>query len=411
MGAYLCAVVPKARWDCLPLHLVNSRETQATVCSPCKGSPPLSTEEFCPHSGAVRRADVQLPQTWGHTFLLAVLAWATLQLIDCYVPVLSFVRSWCLLCCVFMIAFFQQNRADDPVIETTTVDTEVVAEDHTKALSEFLAELQARFGEEVSPCLICEEDDRNKLRDWHDASRPGVQLFLKFPRQPDHLLINVALRIRDQVPCLPLIDAQGEALHGGLIPIFCAPALWPTWLPFCESTRLLRNISLGQEIWQLNFRCAFVTADCIVYLSLCNRLEQTGSIDVVIGSPDIAMEGRHWLGAKVPKRTAQLRVPVRSCRISLWPTGVSDGVAQMQVDLIDLLKIKWIHLLFWRTMSTWALPTVAKMHARFKGSALDRYYNGGFGCNGHAEERRTFLDMAQQIRTSFAESPPRPRAH
>merc|ERR1712007_86076 len=112
------------------------------------------------------------------------------------------------------------------------------------------------------------------------------------------------------------------------------------------------------------------------------------------------MGGSEWLGIVVPEKTAQLRVPVRSCLITLRPTSMQDGLAEMSVDLIDTLGIPWIHVLFWQSLSTWVLPIVAKMHSRFPGSELDAHYNRDDAES--AETRAMFASMAEQIEARFS---------
>ena len=124
-------------------------------------------------------------------------------------------------------------------------------------------------------------------------------------------------------------------------------------------------------------------------------------VECVFGGPDRGgVEGQAWLGVQIPKQKVQIRVPVRSCHVNLRPVSTTDAIAGMQVDMIDLLGIQWIHLLFWKTLSTWVLPLVARVDASFSGSALDRHYNGGVS-GIKAEETAFLVAMANQIAARF----------
>lgn len=255
-------------------------------------------------------------------------------------------------------------------------------ETHSQMVSEFVMQMQERL-------------ETSKDHSWRDIPQPLARLAISCPKDPARLLVDIRVQIQDQAPGLLLFAESGGVLQGGLVPIFCAVSLWPSWLPFCESTKLLARIGPGQEIWMVRFKVAVITADCILYLGIVDRLQAAGCIDIIMGSPEEGMESSAWLGIAVPQKSAQIRVPINAFRLSLRPTSMSDGIVHIQTDMVDTLKIEWIHVLFWRTLSTSVLPTIFRVHSKFDGSALDKHYNG---CSRSSMEARSFfVNLGKQV--------------
>eukprot|EP00928_Gymnodinium_smaydae_P090574 TRINITY_DN74361_c0_g1_i1.p1 TRINITY_DN74361_c0_g1~~TRINITY_DN74361_c0_g1_i1.p1 ORF type:complete len:393 (-),score=28.99 TRINITY_DN74361_c0_g1_i1:224-1402(-) len=221
-----------------------------------------------------------------------------------------------------------------------------------------------------------ESSSELRAQGWRDASRPTFSIFLKCPKHPPRLFVTMRGQLRDQAKGLPLVDVKQDVVRGGLLPIFLAVGQWPSWVPFCIGARLIARIGPCKEMWLVRFRIALITADVVIHYAVIDRLKTAGCLDLVICSPDEGMEGKSWLGITVPPKTAQLRVAIKSFRITLKPKSACDGLVEMQTEMVDVLQIEWIHTLFWGTLGSHCLSIIANMHKQFSGSAIDRYYNG-----------------------------------
>lgn len=375
----------------------------------CQPAPPakhvsaqVSAQGRSSHAPELKRQEVQpeVPQSCEgenqdslfaarlrHAGGLAVLLWVLLQIMDWCFPAFASFRAapalWSFLPFFYFCMPRHSTKAEVPVAALPV--QAAASQDSSVDIESFVKDLQDRL-DTTGP--------NSAQVAWRDASKPKLQLQMAFPKKPSRLLVNLQIQISDQADDLPLVAENGS----GLIPIFCSLGQWPLWLPFCQSASMISQIGPGQEIWLVRFKIAFITADCVLYVGIHNRLHAGGQVDILMGSPRPGSEGSTWLGVQVPAQTAQLRVPINSFRLSLQPASMLDGSVNLQADMIDTLKIEWIHMLFWQTLGSQVIPIVRGMQFKFVGSALDDFYNGGSKAGTAA--RSFFADLAKEDRKS-----------
>lgn len=239
---------------------------------------------------------------------------------------------------------------------------------------------------------------------WRDASRPTAELFLKFVKGggPRKMKVTIGVQTQDQVQNFPLLQASlgsspgrsSEKVRGGAIPIFWAIGQWPLWFPFCESVELLSRPAADQAIWLVRFKIVMITVDAVLCCCLQDNLDKNGCVEVVMWSPANSKAGQDWLGITVPQNTAQFRAEFSAMRMSVQPTRPAQGQVRVQCELFDSIGLEWLSVLFWQTACTRVVPLIARMQAKFAGSAIDRFYNGA---GASPDQRRLFQELGQRI--------------
>jgi len=208
------------------------------------------------------------------------------------------------------------------------------------------------------------------------------------------------VKTADQVAAFPLVAVEGTALSGGAIPIFTSLCQWPFWVPFCTSSELLKRFSATRAMWLLCFAIPNVLEfDTVVLVAVEDRLESAGCIDVVMRSPRCGRQGGSWLGVTVPQSAVDMRIPIVSLSLQFCPLEPEHGNCVFHCEVVDKLRMDWLTVLFWRTMSSRVLQSIMDMHQKWSGSELEaEFASQGDGCTHHISQTEFFLRLHTRIK-------------
>jgi len=307
----------------------------------------------------------------------AVLSWLGLYTVIRAIPVLCHGDCWAPVYCVLgWMAVRAATKSDQGKgAGLSAAVTELTKVEHACSMTvdDYVMQVEKHLDMTRPP----ENSQELVAAGWRDASRPSAKLFLRFLKNPRKMHVVVKVCTQDQTKHFPLVDAPvGGRFQGGAIPIFWALGQWPLWFPFCDSTELLSQPAPDRAIWRVRFKIAMITVDAVLCCCLLDKLETTGCVEVVMWSPPNSKAGQEWLGITVPKDTAQFRAEFCALRLSLRATGPAQGEVRLQCDMYDNIGLDWLSVLFWQTACTRVVPLIARMQAKFAGSAIDKFYTG-----------------------------------
>ncbi|CAE8665593.1 unnamed protein product [Polarella glacialis] len=341
---------------------------------PLKAAQPAAELEAAPTPAASMMSMVMLPG----------ISWASLLLLDAYLPILASGRVWSLICCVI---FWLWMRMPSPAPASSTREPERfgVAKLPDADIEEVLADLVQQLDGSKPPA----EAEELKVGGWQDLSQPGATVFLKMVKTPKMTSrVSIKVQTRDQANEFHLVKMDRGRLAGGAVLIFTAIEHWPLWFPFCQSTQKLAQVSPTSSIHLVKFKILFLTIDLVLLVSFANRLDASGSIDIMFKTPLNGLKNRTWLGIPVPKPSAALRQVVTCMRLSLVPKTLDSGVIVFQAETKDEVQIPWVSKLFWQACSTRIIGLIMGMQDRFDGSVLDAHFNA---VSEEASQRRALM--------------------
>lgn len=218
---------------------------------------------------------------------------------------------------------------------------------------------------------------------WLDCSKKNARVFLAArPRRAGEplprIVVCIRCRTQDQVKSLPMLQASGDRISGGAIPIYLSMAHWPTWFPFCDSVELIDRISPSRAIWRTRFKFLGISVEMICLAVFNDLLDTEGCVEVLMTSPPHGMAGRRWLGTIVPQPKARFQNECISFRIAGYPTSEDHCDAEFQCEIFDFAKegLTRITIWLWQFLSTRVTGTIEWMQNRFPGSAMEKDYNG-----------------------------------
>lgn len=211
---------------------------------------------------------------------------------------------------------------------------------------------------------------------WKDVSTPTAGVFLKFNKETKHSYVLLKIRSQDQAASLPFIQVSNGRVEACATAIFLAFGFWPLFMPFCESSTLLRRLGPGHEIYLLKWKVLGFVIDEVLSVMYVDNLDKDGTTVTMMRTAPEGSEGRQWLGIQVPELTGRARVVIPAMALTTRPSTMDSGVFEFQADLIDEYQVEWIGKLFWQALATKIISPVCKMMSKFDGSAIDDYYNG-----------------------------------
>eukprot|EP00930_Biecheleria_cincta_P085073 TRINITY_DN74499_c0_g1_i1.p1 TRINITY_DN74499_c0_g1~~TRINITY_DN74499_c0_g1_i1.p1 ORF type:complete len:389 (-),score=79.07 TRINITY_DN74499_c0_g1_i1:37-1203(-) len=218
---------------------------------------------------------------------------------------------------------------------------------------------------------------------WRDISKPSAKVYYKAKTGPARDCISIKVRSQDQVPELPLLKVQNGHIRCGAIPTVWATSYWNLWFPFCDSTKMLRLVSPTRFICQIILKVMFLTLDFIICVCIEDRLEDKGSVDVMIQSPPPGSENKQWLGITVPPKSGSLpRICIRNARVEARPTSPGNVDLFTQAEMDDVSGApQWLKTFVFQQLAIRIVPDLVKFQGKIPGSPLDKYLNGkGDGC-------------------------------
>lgn len=175
---------------------------------------------------------------------------------------------------------------------------------------------------------------------------------------------------------LPLLEVENGRNSNGALPIFLAINEWQSWFPWVKSTKLLKVVNDNTAIFYVMGSLLGLTIDGALLANITPRVDIDGSFDFVLTSPSRGHTG-NWFGADVPKKKAMIRFEIDSVRIKFFPKAGEKGrmfiVTYQETDI----GFERGYMLFFHICFAKIAPLLANMVPKFKGSTIDKSYNGG----------------------------------
>jgi len=175
---------------------------------------------------------------------------------------------------------------------------------------------------------------------------------------------------------LPLLEVENGHITTGALPIFFAINEWQSWFPCAKSTKLLKIVNDNTAIFYVMGSLLGLTIDGVLLANITPRVDIDGSFDFVLTSPSRGYRG-NWFGAEVPKKQAMIRFEIDSVRIKFFPKAGEKGrmfiVTYQETDI----GFERVYMFFFRICFAEVAALLANMVPKFKGSTIDKSYNGG----------------------------------
>lgn len=261
------------------------------------------------------------------------------------------------------------------------VDAKLVAA--PKVVDQAMESLLTECARAIEEDSVPSEPSQLASSGWRDISKPSAKVFYKAKTGPARDCISMNIRSQDQVPDLPLLKVQNGLIKCGAIPTMWATPYWNLWFPFCDSTKMLRLVSPSRFVVHIILKVMFLTLDFILCIGIEDRLEDKGSIDVIVQSPPPGSENTQWLGITVPPKSGSLpRICIRHARVEARPTGRGRVDLSTQAEIDDLSGApQWLKVFIFQQLAIRLIPELVKFQEKIPGSPLDKYLNEkGDGC-------------------------------
>eukprot|EP00931_Biecheleriopsis_adriatica_P107767 TRINITY_DN82097_c0_g1_i1.p1 TRINITY_DN82097_c0_g1~~TRINITY_DN82097_c0_g1_i1.p1 ORF type:complete len:415 (-),score=90.15 TRINITY_DN82097_c0_g1_i1:60-1256(-) len=369
----------------------------ASVCSPTSEAAepapsPSQCSERTPRFTEETKSEQSLEsQASSHQIALyTAVSFGALQLVHGLgLQVLRSAHAWALLCMTFFWLWYfsgsDASGASAPQVEVAQQDVGGV--DRVEGLASFLAALEKQLDEKKPPTDSLEL----KAANWQDISTTKALCFVKCVKTPVmKTQVCMDIQTKDQAEYFPWVLLKDGHLAGGTIPIFLALEHWPLWFPFCQKVQKVVNIDACSSVYYLRFKIAFITADMIMLASLVDKLDSTGSVELLFATPPANSEGSQWMGAMVPQKLTGLssvRVTIPSMRLSMRPGSLASGQFIFQAETLDEIQVPWVTKLFWQACGNRLIGLIMSMQNKYSGSVLEAHFSK---TGKEAEETRNF---------------------
>mmetsp|Transcript_34633 Transcript_34633/g.99512 ORF Transcript_34633/g.99512 Transcript_34633/m.99512 type:complete len:468 (-) Transcript_34633:27-1430(-) len=211
---------------------------------------------------------------------------------------------------------------------------------------------------------------------WEDYCTERYELYVKWLSSPPRIMQSVKTRTDRMAECLPAVQMEDGNIRGGLFPILFTASAFPSWLSIVQSVTVLKQLSPLRRICLCSMKIGFFSFDIVVFVAVVNRLDSTGTIDLILKSPEPDSEGQEWFGITVPQRTARVRMSLKAYGISYRPVSKDHGCIESQMEISDSFPLKRVAVLLIKTGNDKFLPHLEKVNQTFRGSAIEETLNG-----------------------------------